>query len=142
MQKSFLFLVLLTAAQYSFAQVRRPQNKQDIIAVCDRFMEIFKNGKYQQAFDSLKLYSVLEDYKLDTLANTSSQQLNGLSSSFGKTLGYEKIAEKDARNCLIKLVYLLKFEKYFVKVVFVLYNNGSGWTITNFKYDEEIDDLF
>ena len=50
MQKSFLFLLLLTAAQYSFAQIRRPQNKQEIIAVCDRFMEIFKNGKYQQAF--------------------------------------------------------------------------------------------
>ena len=128
--------------QSTFCQINHPKNKQEIIVICDNFMDKFKSGKYSDAFDLIKPYSVIEDYKIDTLAKTSQQQMTALSGSYGKVISFEQISDKLVKSTLSKLTYILKFEKYFLKVRFILYNNGNGWTITNFKYDDEIDDLF
>lgn len=142
MRKLVVMAILFMSVKSSLAQRMHPQNKQEIIAVCDRFMEAFKNGKYTEAYDSLKTYCVIEDYKLDTLATTSKDQMNSISGSFGKSLSFEQISERSVKNSVSKLVYLLKFEKSFLKFRFILYNNGSGWTITSFTYNDEVDDLF
>lgn len=134
-------LLLVLNSQFSFGQVKHPINKQEIIGICAKFMETFRNEKFQDAFDMIKPYSVIEDYKLDTMANTTKASMKSISTSYGKIISYEDISERDVKNSLIQLNYLLKFEQYFLKVTFILYNNGSGWTITNFKYNDEIDDL-
>lgn len=142
MQKSVLFLLLLLASKLSFGQLNHPQTKQELIAGCTKFMDAFKLGKYDDAFQNLKAYSVIEDYKIDTLVKTVKEQMAVISSAYGKTLSYEEVSEKQVKNSLIRLVYLVKFEKFYIKFFFILYNNGSYWTITNFKYTEDITDLF
>ena len=142
MLKLSFLLILVTSCQSTFCQINHPKNKQEIIGICDKFMDTFKNGKYTEAFDLIKPYTVIEDYKLDTLAYKAKQQMISLSSSFGKVLSTELIVQKVGKNTLSKLIYVLKFEKSFLKFSFVLYNNGNGWSITNFKYDEEMDELF
>jgi hypothetical protein len=142
MRKLVALLILFSFAKSSLAQRVRPQNKQEMIAVCNRFMQAFKSGKYFEAYDSLKAYTVVEDYKLDTIALTSINQMKALADSYGKSLSVEQISEKPVKNCLIKLIYLLKFERSWLKFRFILYNSGSGWTITSFTYNDEPDDLF
>jgi len=129
-------------SQFVAAQVKYPTNKIEMIGVCTKFMETFKNEKFSEAFDLLKPYSVIEDYKLDTLAKTAKDQMASLSSSYGKIISYEELSEKDIKGSLVQIIYLLKFQQAFLKFTFILYNNDSGWTITNFKYNDEIDDLF
>jgi hypothetical protein len=105
-------------------------------------MDSFRNEQFQAAFDILKPYSVIEDYKLDTIANTTKEQMKSLSTSYGKIISYDELSERAIKKDLIQLNYLLKFQQAYLRFSFILYNNGSGWTITNFKYNEEIDDLF
>ena len=124
------------------AQRMHPQNKQEIIAVCDKFMDAFKKGKYTDACEYLKQYSVISDNNLDTLATASKYQIDTGSNGFGKSVSFELISERPVKNTLIKLVYLLKFERSFLNFRFILYNNGNGWTITTLTYDGEVDDLF
>lgn len=142
MKKLFALLVVFIVAKPALTQRLHPQNKQELIAACDRFMQAFEKGRYVPAFDSLKPYTVIEDYKLDTLAITSTTQMNSLSDTYGKCLSFAPISEKDVKASLVRLIYLLKFEKDFLKFRFILYNNGSGWTITHFTYDGETDDIF
>ncbi|MBN8852830.1 MAG: hypothetical protein BGO55_03645 [Sphingobacteriales bacterium 50-39] len=142
MQKIFLFLVIISASKFSFGQQYHPQSKQEIFAACMRFMDAFKASKYENAFRNLRSYSAIEDYKIDTLVKKVKEQMTSINSYYGKALSYEEISEKDVKNSLIRLVYLVKYEKYFLKLVFILYNNGSYWTISNFKYTEDIADLF
>jgi len=137
-----VIVVFALNSQFVAAQVKHPTNKMEIIGVCTKFMGIFKNEKFSEAFDLLKPYSVIEDYKLDTLAKTAKDQMLSLSSSYGKIISYEELSEKDIKVSLIQLVYLLKFERDFLKFTFILYNNGTGWTVTDFKYNNEVDDLF
>ncbi len=134
--------LLTLCSQFSMCQVKHPTNKQEIIGVCATFMESFKNEKFQEAFNLLKPYSVIENYQLDTIANTAKGQVQALNSSYGKIISYEALPEKNIKTSLVQLNYLLKFEHDYLRFSFVLYNNGTGWTITNFKYNSEIDDLF
>jgi hypothetical protein len=142
MKKYLLLFSFSFFAQLAFCQIKHPKTKQEITGVCNQFMDAFKKSRFTEAFDLLKPYCVIEDYKLDTLANTSAQQIKDLSPSYGKMLSYELVQEKTAKSTLSRLYYVLKFEKAFLKVRFTLYNNGENWTITGFKYDEEADDLF
>jgi hypothetical protein len=76
MRKLAAILILFSFAKSSFAQRVRPQSKQEIIAVCNKFMQAFKSGKYFEAYDSLKAYTVIEDYKQknDDLAERGSER--------------------------------------------------------------------
>lgn len=142
MAKIYFLVIIVLSNQFSFGQINHPINKQDLIVVCTKFMETFKSEKYTEAFDLLKPYSVIEDYKMDTMAIATPEQMKTLSGSYGKMISFEQLSAKEVKGSLVKLVYLLKFEQYYLKFCFILYNNGGGWTITNFKYNDEIDDLF
>jgi hypothetical protein len=144
MPRYLVLFFLLTTSKLSFSQINHPQNKQELIAVCNKFMDTFKSEQYEQAFNLIKPYSVIENYKLDTMASTVTRQMAMLSDSYGKLVGYEQTAVKEIKLCLIKVVYIVKFEKSFLELHFILYNSGTGtgWTITSFKYDEETGDLF
>ena len=142
MKRHLLLLSLCLLGHLAFCQVKHPKNKQEIIGVCDQFMDAFKKSKFSEAFDLIKPYSVIEDYKLDTLAISTAQQIKDLSPSFGKMLSYELVQEKTVKSTLSHVDYLLKFEQSYLKFRFTLYNNGENWTITGFKYDVDADDLF
>ena len=143
MRKYLILLTLLTSAKFSFSQLAKPQSKQELIAVCDKFMDMFKDAQFRQAFSYLKHYSVIEDSKLDTLGITVSRQMGGLKNSYGRIVGYERVSAREVRNSIVKVVYIIKFEKTFLQLRFILYSPGanSGWTINNFKYNEELDEL-
>lgn len=143
MRKYLILLSFMTIAKFSFSQMARPQSKQELIAVCDRFMDMFKDAQFRQAFNFLKHYSVIEDNKLDTLGVTVSHQMGGLKNSYGRIVGYERISAREVKNSIVKVVYIIKFEKTFLQLRFILYSPGgaSGWTINNFRYNEELDEL-
>ena len=142
MKKFCLLFALVLSFEFSFGQVKHPKTKQEIIAVCNKFMDTFQKGRYSEAFDLMKPYTVIEDYKLDTLAKTAKAQMISVNKVYGKTLGFELVSEKVASPSLLRVAYILKFEQSVLKFRFILYNNEIGWTIIKFKYDEEIDDLF
>ena len=128
--------------QMVFSQVKRPKNKQEMVTVCDQFMQSFAKGKYFEAFDLVKPYTVIEDYKLDTLAAKAAKTMEYLLEAYGKVLSYELVLEKPVKLTLSRLTYLLKFQKLYLKLQFTMYNNGEGWTFIHFKWDDEIEDLF
>ena len=146
MVKYLYVLVFLIFSTFSFSQtlMKHPQNKQELIAVCDKFMDVLSSGKVEQAFNLLKPYSVIENYKLDTMTVTVTRQLKMLERVYGKLVGYEQTSVKEVKTSLVKVVYIWKFERMFLELHFILYNSGAGtgWTITNFKYDDEMGDLF
>ena len=142
MLKLSCLLLLSLLCLSSFCQVNHPKTKQELISVCDKFMDKFKSGKIDEAFEYIKPFSVIEDYKLDTLAKNTKETMIGLSGSYGKMISVEQISEKLVKTFLSRLTYVLKFEKFYLKFRFILYNSGAGWTITSFKYADDIDDLF
>jgi hypothetical protein len=135
----------LTAFFLSLLLVSCGQNKQDvdkdkdrIDKVCDQFMQTFADGKIQEALHLLKQNTVISPATIDTLQVTITDQADKIFPAYGRVLSYEFVAERKIKDFIAKRFYILKFEKYYIKFDFTLYNNGKGWTITGFNYNEDL----
>ena len=56
-------------------------------------------------------------------------------------LSSEFITERKIKGFIAQRFYILKFEKYYLKFDFTLYKTNSGWTVTHFEYDEELNEI-
>ena len=133
----FFLASLTTSAQNDFI----PKSREAINKACENFMVLFKEGKYGDALSILKANSVIEHDAIDGLEITIKQQLREAIPKYGKVLNFEFVKDNSLKMSIVNRYYLLKFERYFLRVTFTLYNNGSGWMITNFDYDDEIGNL-
>jgi len=134
----FLSLTLTASAQKNQSFDR---DKERVDKVCDTFMTLFTQRKIHDAMQLLKENTVMEPASIDKLQGTVDNQMENYFPAFGKMLSYEFIIERKIKDFIAKRFYMLKFEKYYLKFGFTLYKVSTGWTITNFKYDEDIIEL-
>ncbi len=139
----FLTAIFLSLMLISCGQTRQSadKDKERIDKVCDTFMEKFADGKVNDALQLLKQNTVMTSSSIDTLQVTITEQMNSLFPAYGKMLSSEFITERKIKDFIAKRFYVLKFDKYYLKFDFTLYKTTNGWTVTNFKYDEELTEL-
>jgi hypothetical protein len=117
------------------------KGKEQIDNVCDSVMLTFASGNYSEALDLLKQNTVMSLSAIDTLKVATANYATNAFPAYGKIRGYEFVIERKVKNTVAKRFYLLKFDKYYLKFEFTLYNNGDSWTVTNFAYDENLIEL-
>jgi hypothetical protein len=115
--------------------------KETIAGACDRFMQAFQKENISEAMQILKKNSVISESTIDTLEVTIHEQLKDFIPGYGKSVSYEFVSEQTIKNTIVKRNYLLKFPRYYLRFAFILYNNGMQWKITNFRYNEDVDEL-
>jgi hypothetical protein len=138
-----IFATIFTFTIFSCGQKKAQvdKDKERLDSVCDKFMQTFRDGNFSGAMETLKQNSVMGNSAIDTLQVTVKEQMNKILPSYGKMLSYEFISEHKIKNFITRRFYILKFDKYYLKFDFTLYNNGNGWTITGFNYNEELLEL-
>jgi hypothetical protein len=139
---------LICAMIFSLAIIscgqEKPQidnGKAQINNACDSVMKTFAKGNFSNAFDILKQNTVMSPSTIDTLNVTTATYEQNIFPAYGKIRSYEFVSEHKIKNIVAKRFYLLKFDNYYLKFEFTLYNNGDRWTITNFAYNEELIEL-
>ncbi len=138
----FSLCFLLAMVSSGQGQPKVDRNKEKINLACDNFMKLFVEGKIDDAIELLKQNTVMTPGSLDTLKLTITEQIENVFPQFGKILSFEFIKERKVKDFIAKRFYVIKFTKFFLKVDFMLYNFGSGWTITAFRYNEDPEELF
>jgi hypothetical protein len=138
-----LIAFLLSVAMVSNAQNNQGTNKdkERIGKVCDQFMKTFADGKIGEALQLLKQNSIMPPAAIDTLEVTINDQIENIFPAYGKVVSYEFVTEKKVKSFIAKRFYVLKFEKYYLKFDFTVYNNGKNWTITGFNYNDDLMEL-
>ncbi|HEX4374656.1 MAG TPA: hypothetical protein VHZ50_15240, partial [Puia sp.] len=68
MRKLLLTTSVILFSQFIFGQANVIKDKQGAARVCEEFLQKFKERKFSDALQSLKVYSVIEPDKIDTLA--------------------------------------------------------------------------
>jgi len=139
---------ILTAIFLSLALISCEQRKQNtdkdkerIDKICDKFMQTFAEGKFNDALQLLRQNTVMTPSTLDTLQVTITDQMGNIIPSYGKMLSSEFITERTIKDFIARRFYILRFDKYYLKFDFTLYKTTNGWTVTNFKYNEELIEL-
>lgn len=143
--KKIFPIVLLLISTVSFSQQTKSSDKEkdDIDKVCDNVMKLFTGYKLHDALELLKQHTVIPVSSIDTLEVQIESQISEIiTTQYGKMVSYEFVLEQPVKNFLARRFYIVKLEKLYLKVVFVLYKSTAGWTITHFSYDEDPDELF
>lgn len=142
MRKLIGVLILSIFFSVSYGQLKPYTTKDSINMFCDKVMQTLVDGKYSAAIQMFKQKSVMDETVIDKIDKTLNDQMPGILPYYGKILSYELVEEKQLKSVLTRKRYILKFENYFLSFDFVLYNNGSGWTVSNFYYKDETKELF
>jgi len=142
MRKLIGIAILCISFSVSYGQAKMYTTRDSINMFCDKVMQTLVDGKYSAAIQLFKQRSVMDETVIDKIDKTLNDQMPGILPYYGKILSYELVEEKQLKNALARKRYILKFENYFLSFDFVLYNNGSGWTVSNFYYKDETKELF
>ena len=125
----------------SFAQKKILKNTKSITEQAENVMSALDKLDFEVAFSELKKNWHLPENELDQLESLTIKQFNSVSDRFGKTKGYEFITDLKINDFLLRKVYILKFKRHMIRVLFTYYNSGEGWIINSFKWDDTIDTL-
>jgi hypothetical protein len=105
-------------------------------------MQNFADSKVQDALDLVRKNSRIAPATIDHLQEKILEQMEKIFPVYGKTRSYVYVKEKTIQDILARRFYILRFEDYYLKFVFTLYNSEKGWTITTFDYNEDVKDVF
>jgi hypothetical protein len=142
MRKLISVIILSIFFSVSYGQSKMYTTRDSINLFCDKVMQTLVDGKYSTAIQMFTKRSVMDITVIDKIDKTLNDQMPGILPYYGKILSYQLIEEKELKNALARKRYILKFESYFLTFDFVLYNNGTGWTVSNFYYKDETKELF
>jgi hypothetical protein len=142
MMKKIMGTVMLCFVCFVSSGQSRYTTLDSLNAFCDKVMQTLTEGKYSAAIQLFKLKSVMDASIIDNIDKTMNDQMPNILPYYGKIMGYDLIEEKSLKNALARRKYILKFENYFLTFDFVLYNNNTGWTVSNFYYKDETKELF
>jgi hypothetical protein len=134
-----IILSIFFSASYSQSKYT---TRDSINMFCDKVMQTLVDGKYSTAVQMLTKKSVLDASVINSIDKTLNDQMPNILPYYGKILSYELVEEKALKNVLVRKRYILKFENYFLSFDFVIYNNGTGWTVSHFYYKDETKELF
>ena len=142
MRKLIFVFILSIFFSISYGQSKMYTTRDSINMFCDKVMQTIVDGKFSAAIQLFRQRSVMDVSVIDKVDKTLNDQMPGILPYYGKILSYELVEEKLLKNALARKRYILKFENYFLTFDFVLYNNGTGWTVSNFYYKDETKELF
>ena len=131
----FLTFALISCGQ---DKPRLDKEKIKIDKICDQVMQGIFVGKVHDALDILKQNTAIPGATIDTMEVSMTSHVDKIFPAYGRILSYEFVMERKIKDFIAKRFYVLRFEKYYLKFDFTLYNNGKSWAITNFNYNDDL----
>ena len=105
-------------------------------------MKFLKDSEFQKAFTELQIHWPLPQNELTQLESQTIKQFNMVADRFGNIIGTDFIKDKMIKDYVMRKIYVIKFEKHMIRVVFTYYKNDHGWILNGFKWDDQFDELF
>lgn len=136
-----VLLFVITACSNNKNNSNESSEREDINKVCDQVVDLIVKGQNEQSMQRLKEISVMSYSDLDSMGVKIDRQMLSILPSYGRMLGAEFVREFKANNILVRRNYILKFEKYYLRISFTLYKTPAGWKVTNFDYDDSLIEI-
>jgi hypothetical protein len=138
--------ILFAVVAMFFLQCTNAQNylnsKDELSKHSEKVMESLKDSEFQKAFAELQIYWPLPENELIQLESQTIKQFNMVADRFGNIIGVDFIRDESIKDYAIKKIYVLRFEKHMIRVLFTYYKNNDGWILNSFKWDDQFEELF
>ncbi|RYY99182.1 MAG: hypothetical protein EOO11_05865 [Chitinophagaceae bacterium] len=135
---ALLLLLVATVSCSEDKSVPADTNRVFITEVCDRVVNALGREKFSESIQLIDENSVLDRADLDSLKMTMQEQFMALEPAYGRVIGSVFVREIAASGFVFKRVYLLRFQRQYLRCALTCYKGSGGWAITHFKYDNEL----
>lgn len=139
--KYLILPILLFSALMCQAQAV-VNDRKAISDTCDKVMKYIESGQEYESIRIMKNNTVISTKVMDDLGLKMKEQMDVAVTNYGRVLSWQFVKEKTIGDYLVRRLYILRFERYYLKYAFTLYKGARGWMITGFVYNEEIDELY
>lgn len=137
-----LILLTLLISKNCCAQVHFLKDLESAKSLSLKVTQLFLEGDISSAANLLRPYWPVPENELSNFETKTIQGINILSERFGKLEGIEKISERAIKQTVVEEVYLVKFEKSAIRLVYVFYKSNKGWILNSFKWDDNLENIF
>ncbi|KQU67884.1 MULTISPECIES: hypothetical protein [unclassified Rhizobacter] len=142
MNRIFIAIILSLAMATCFAQGKTFGSPAEVRKFTDGLMGSIGAGKYENAWKQLRPASLLPGAEIDAFTAQFASQQPNIALRYGKPTGYEYIRDQQVGTALIRFQYIAKFERSPMRWLFIFYRTDTGWVMTDFKFDGNVNALF
>ncbi len=138
-----LFIIGLFVAGSCFAQqLSYLGSTEECKKLSESTMREIFGGNIPKAFALVKPYFPIPESEFATLQMQTIQQLGMIGQRFGAAVGYEFFEMEEVKNTFMQFIYVEKFERHFIRWIFVFYKPKNKWLLNSFRFDDEIKFFF
>lgn len=113
----------------------------DARALCDEAMDLLHAGETARAFDRLSAHWAFSQDEMTQLQREVERTRAVVADRYGDALDVQLLRDDTAGDVLARFVYLERFELHGLRWRFTFYEGGSGWTLNDVFFDDEIEAL-
>ena len=117
-------------------------DKDELRAFADQIVAAAADGRVADAFALMRPRMPLSEEEINAAEELTVRQLKMVAPRYGDAVGYEFIRSDVAGESLVKLLYIVKYEKHIVRWEFIFYRPHDKWMLNNFKWDDQAIRLF
>jgi hypothetical protein len=153
-RRSVIFIIVIISFSFVFSicenlvysqdTIVKPKivlnSAEDCMQVSDRFMEIISSENYEEAFSFIKLYWPLPENELLMLQKQTMTQINIIAPRYGDITGYEFVSKEEIGSFALRLIYVQKRERHFIRWKFIFYKPLDRWIVNSLSYDDKLFD--
>jgi len=140
--KKILFVIVSVLLIQCIKAQTYLNNRDEISKHSEKVMKFLKDSEFQEAFTELEKYWPLPENEMVQLESQTIKQFNMVADRFGNIIGFDFIRDETIKDYAIRKIYVLRFEKHMIRVLFTYYKNNDGWILNGFKWDDQFDELF
>ena len=140
MKKITLLALLITS--FSFAQTQKISSLETVQQYSKAWSELFLHGKIAEMFDEMKAYWLVPVEKIDDMKTKTIGFKDMIRQNYGNPMDVVRISGENLVDVAYREVYFLRHEKSTLRAVFTYYNNGSGWQLSSFEWDDSFSKEF
>lgn len=144
-ERGLLAGVLFAAALASLLAEAAPEplaSGEQAVAFAQRVMLDVSRGKLRQAWRRLRDNTVLPPERIDAFAADYERRLVEVIQHFGPAVGVEQVAEEALGRSLLRLTYLVKYQRSAIAWYLYFYRVEDRWLVSEIHYDLNGNSLF
>ncbi|UDQ99350.1 hypothetical protein AAEX28_04515 [Lentisphaerota bacterium WC36G] len=112
-------------------------NEQQIQNYCNSFLTELKKDDIPKALELFDKKTILLKKEADFIKKKISTHIPLMASRYGKIIDIEFVKKETLAPSIIKMVYLLKFEKHFIAWKFYFYKPQDKWLFSQVMYSDQ-----
>ena len=119
------------------------KTERDVQSLCENALSHVVEGDLAQGVATLRPYATsISKEDVDSLENQLLGQEGTIKQSYGDAIGYLLISRENLKDAILKLVYVVKYERHLIRWSFIFYKPYDSWILDYFNYDDDIEALF